>query len=154
MPFQIHDVHLPHSRWNYSEIGLREKECSLERYQGTWLYSISLIEVEQSPLGAETWGPGTRHLKLQSKALRLQWLWRYSKEPPAYWSKVIKEKYGDEDMMTIEDLTPYGVSLWRSIKVLWPFLKNHTVIKAGDSYKTSFWEDKWLGSDSLKGCFL
>ena len=55
--------------------------------------------------------------------------------------------------MTKEVLTPYGVSLWRSIRVLWPFLKNRIVIKVGNGYKTSFWEDKWLGSNSLKGLF-
>ncbi|WMV38553.1 hypothetical protein MTR67_031938 [Solanum verrucosum] len=95
-----------------------------------------------------------RNLKLQSKALRLKWLWRYSQEPQAYWSKVIKIKYGEEDRwMTKEVNTPYGVSVWRSIRVLWPFMKKHTSVKIGNGHKTSFWKANWLRSDSLKRLF-
>lgn len=32
-------------------------------------------------------------------------------------------------------------------------MKNHTNVKVGNGCKTSFWEDKWLRSDSLKGIF-
>lgn len=80
--------------------------------------------------GKKQGGLGIRNLKLQSKALRLKWLWRYSQEPQAYWRKVIKIKYGEEDRwMTKEVNTPYGVSVWRSIRVLWPFMKKHTNVK-------------------------
>ncbi|WMV10595.1 hypothetical protein MTR67_003980 [Solanum verrucosum] len=90
----------------------------------------------------------------KSKALRLKWLWRYSQEPQAYWSKVIKIKYGEEDRwMTKEVNTPYGVSVWRSIRVLWPFMKKHTNVKVGNGHKSSFWKDNWLRSDSLKHLF-
>ncbi|KAG5621165.1 hypothetical protein H5410_006383 [Solanum commersonii] len=55
--------------------------------------------------------------------------------------------------MTKEVITPYGVTVWRSIRVLWPFMKNRTNIKVGNGYKTSFWKDKWLRSNSLKSLF-
>lgn len=55
--------------------------------------------------------------------------------------------------MTKEVHTPYDISLWKSIRVLWPFMKNRTTVKVGNGYKTSFWEDKWSGSESLKGLF-
>lgn len=100
--------------------------------------------------GKKQGGLGVRNLKLQNKALRLKWLWRYSQEPQAYGGKVIKAKYGEETKwMTKEILTPYGISLWRSIRILWPLLKNNKTVRTGNVNKTSFWEDKWLGTSSL-----
>ena len=55
--------------------------------------------------------------------------------------------------MTKEVLTPYGVSLWKSIRILWPLLKINTTIWVGNDSKTSFWEDKWLGNFSVKSIF-
>uniref|UniRef100_A0A0V0IJK0 Putative ovule protein n=1 Tax=Solanum chacoense TaxID=4108 RepID=A0A0V0IJK0_SOLCH len=55
--------------------------------------------------------------------------------------------------MTKEVLTPYGVSLWKSIRILWPLLKINTTIRVGNGNKTSFWEDKWLGTTNLKSIF-
>ncbi|KAF3680398.1 putative general transcription factor 3C polypeptide 5-like isoform X3 [Capsicum annuum] len=34
------------------------------------------------------------------------------------------------------------------------FSKCQIVVKVGNGFKTSFWDDKWLGSDSLKVCSL
>ena len=55
--------------------------------------------------------------------------------------------------MTKEVLTPYGVSLWKSIRISWPLLKINTSKRVGNGIKTSFWEDKWLGNFSVKSIF-
>lgn len=53
--------------------------------------------------------------------------------------KATKAKYGDEDKwMTNEVSTPYGVSLWRSIRIMWPCLRNNTTVRVGNRSKTSF----------------
>ena len=99
--------------------------------------------------GKKHGGLGVRNLEKQSKALRLKWLWRYSQEPQPYWGKVIQAKYGEENKWMIKKvLTPYGVSLWKSFRILWPLFKINTTIRVGNGIKTSFWEDKWLGNFS------
>lgn len=63
-------------------------------------------------------------MKLQIKALRLKWLWRYSQEPQAYLGNVIKAKYGEENKWMTNDVsTPYVISLWWSIRIFWPFFE-------------------------------
>ncbi|XP_016540805.1 uncharacterized protein LOC107841371 [Capsicum annuum] len=42
-------------------------------------------------------GLGIRDLKMQSKALKLKWLWRYTKEYQMLWRKAINAKYEEED---------------------------------------------------------
>lgn len=60
-------------------------------------------------------GLGIRDLKMQSKALKLKWLWRYTKEDQMLWRRAINAKYEEDKWMTKEINTPYGLSLWRSI---------------------------------------
>lgn len=52
--------------------------------------------------------------------------------------------------MSKEITAPYGISLWRSIRALWPTLKNKCSIKVADGSKTDFWKDTWLGIMSLQ----
>ncbi|CAN4092707.1 unnamed protein product [Withania somnifera] len=80
---------------------------------------LHLVKWSEVLWGRKQGGLGTKNLKLQSKALRVKWLWRYSQETQAYWSKVIKAKYRKENRwMTKEVHTPYVVGLWRSIRAL------------------------------------
>uniref|UniRef100_A0A0V0GTL0 Putative ovule protein n=1 Tax=Solanum chacoense TaxID=4108 RepID=A0A0V0GTL0_SOLCH len=51
-------------------------------------------------------------------------------------------------------ITPYGVSLWRSIRAHWPFLKDSSFIKVNDGKQSSVWKDNWLGNESLQEIFL
>lgn len=97
---------------------------------------ISLI------VGKNHGGLGIRNLKIQNKALKMKWLWRYCQEPPTYWGSVIKAKYDEEGKwMSKEVNTTYRVSLWRSIRNLWPVLKSNSSIKLQNGEKTSFWKD-------------
>lgn len=47
---------------------------------------------------------GVRNLKMQSKALRLKWLWRYSQQPQAYRGKAIKAKLGEENIWMTKEV--------------------------------------------------
>lgn len=93
-------------------------------------------------------------MKNQSKALKLKWLWRYAHEPHSMWSKVIKLKYGEMDSWVTKEATnPYGVTVWRSIRNWWPFLRNHTTITVHNGIRTRFWKDRWHGDQNLSEIF-
>ncbi|KAG5620177.1 hypothetical protein H5410_005395 [Solanum commersonii] len=84
-------------------------------------------------------GMGIKNMKNQSKALRMKWLWKYSNDNQKLWGSVIKAKYEESDSwMTKEVTTPYGVSLWKSIRELWNEFKPNTKIKVVDGIKTRF----------------
>lgn len=71
------------------------------------------------------------------------------------WVKLLAKMATEQVLITYWDIfehdmtnkvhSPFGVSLWRSIRVLWPFIRNHTSIKVNNEYKTSFCKDNWLG---------
>lgn len=89
-------------------------------------------------------GLGIKNLKIQSKALRIKWLWKYSNENQSLWRNVISATYEEEqNWMTKEITTRYGVSLWRSIRALWNEFKTNTTIKVANGAKTDFWKDEW-----------
>lgn len=61
------------------------------------------------------------------------------KEPQTIWGSVIKNKYGEQDnWVTKEVNTPDGVSQWRPIRVLWPFMKSHSMIRVHYGNKNIF----------------
>ncbi|WMV25761.1 hypothetical protein MTR67_019146 [Solanum verrucosum] len=89
-------------------------------------------------------GLGIKNLKIQSTALMMKWLWKFTKENHLLWGRVIKAKYEQEDSwMTKEVNTPYGVSLWRSIRSLRSELKTQSRINVANGNKTRFWKDNW-----------
>ncbi|KAG5615868.1 hypothetical protein H5410_015692 [Solanum commersonii] len=47
----------------------------------------------------------------------------------------------------------YGVSLWRSTRILWPGLRNQVSIGVLNGRLTSFWNDIWLWNGALKDLF-
>jgi len=70
------------------------------------------------------------------------------------WKRVISAKYEGEDMwMTKEVTTPYGVSLWRSIRDMWDEVKSNARIKVVDGSKTRFWKDEWHEKGNLEVLF-
>ncbi|XP_015169282.1 uncharacterized protein [Solanum tuberosum] len=100
-------------------------------------------------------GLGIKNLKNHSKALKVKWLWRYHQEDQALWYRVINNKYEElNKWVTKEVNTPYGISLWKSTRIFWPFLSNQSIVKVQNGRKTSFWFDKWMGGMSLKDRFL
>lgn len=55
--------------------------------------------------------------------------------------------------MTKEVTTPYGVSIWKSIRALWSELKAKSRIKVLDGNKTSFWKNNWHEVGNLEMIF-
>lgn len=49
--------------------------------------------------------------------------------------------------------TSYGVSVWRSIRILWPAIRSKSSFKVGNDRKVSFWEDYWIGQSSPRQSF-
>lgn len=99
-------------------------------------------------------GLGIKNMKNQSKALRMKWLWKYSNDNQNLWGSVIKAKYEESDSwMTKEVTTPYGVSLWKSIRELWNKFKPNTKIKVVDGIKTRFWKDDWHAEGNMETLF-
>jgi len=71
-----------------------------------------LVKWKALTFGKNLGGLGIKNLKIQSKTLRMKWLWRLNKENQLLWGNIIKAKYGQEDKwMTKEVTAPYGVSL-------------------------------------------
>ncbi|XP_070009923.1 uncharacterized protein [Nicotiana sylvestris] len=52
-----------------------------------------------------------------------------------------------------KEVTPYGVSLWRSIRSLWSELRDSSKIKVYDGNKTSFCKENWHGVGRLDVAF-
>lgn len=95
-----------------------------------------------------------KNLKSQNQSSMLKWLWRFVSHEESLWKEVIKEKYDMEGKWTTKTVEgPYGVSLWKSIRNLWPKLMNKVSFKVGNDMKIYFWEDKWLGQGALKQLF-
>ncbi|WMV38706.1 hypothetical protein MTR67_032091 [Solanum verrucosum] len=68
----------------------------------------------------------------------------------SFWEDVIVSKYGQTDSWTSNTVTStYGVSVWRSIRNLWPKLTRNICYKVGEGTRILFWKDKWIGQNSL-----
>lgn len=97
---------------------------------------------------------GIKNLKVQNQCLLMKWLWKLAVEDQTLWIEVIREKYGREGNWTTKPVrSPYGVSLWRSIRNLWPKVINKSKFKVGSGSKVSLWNDNWLGQRTLKSLF-
>ena len=55
-------------------------------------------------------------------------------------------KYGQTEQWTTNT---YGVSVWRTIRNLWPKLSESIRYKVGEGTRILFWKDKWIGQNSL-----
>ncbi|WMV60016.1 hypothetical protein MTR67_053401 [Solanum verrucosum] len=100
-------------------------------------------------------GLGIRNPKKQNDCLLMKWLWRYNDGKQVLWKDVIKCKYGENNpWCSNESSLPYRVGVWRTIRDLWPMIKENTVIKVGDGRKTKFWEEAWNTQIPLKDIFL
>ncbi|WMV33017.1 hypothetical protein MTR67_026402 [Solanum verrucosum] len=77
---------------------------------------------------------GVRNLKTQNQCLIMKWLWRLASSELVLWKEVIQLKY--EMAWTTKIATDtYGISLWRSIRNLWPKLRENCSIRTKDSWK-------------------
>jgi len=88
-------------------------------------------------------GAGIRNMKFQNQSLMMKWLWKFSSAENSLWKEVIAAKYGMRDKwMTTEVASPYGSSVWRSIRDLWDLVLERSHCKLGNGSKVVFWMDK------------
>lgn len=92
-----------------------------------------LVKWKEMTIEKKTGSLGIKNLKNQSKSFRTKWLWKYFNENQNLWGTVIKAKYEEKDnWMTKEVTSPYGVSLWKSIRMLCNEFKVNTKIEVVD----------------------
>ncbi|WMV45921.1 hypothetical protein MTR67_039306 [Solanum verrucosum] len=90
-------------------------------------------------------GTGVRILETQNQCLMMKWLWRFASSKLALWKEIIQLKYEMTDLW-ITKIT-YGINLWKSIKNLWPKLRENCIIRKEDGRKVL--SGKTIGSNKL-----
>ncbi|GLT59681.1 hypothetical protein SLA2020_324880 [Shorea laevis] len=104
-------------------------------------------------------GLGVRNLEGFNKALLGKWKWRILREKKSLWRRVIWEKYGSvrergwDGCAQNEKGSAWWRGLWKLERVDrlnngW--LKDGCVRTVRDGKETMFWEDVWIGGESLK----
>ncbi|PON67914.1 hypothetical protein PanWU01x14_099110 [Parasponia andersonii] len=87
----------------------------------------------------------------RKKALLMKWLWRFPNEKSALWYKFIKSKYGlnpnQWDAAVAEKVTCR--SLRKAISSLYEEFFQHVSFKVGNGTRIRFWEDLWVGDNTL-----
>ncbi|CAN4128418.1 unnamed protein product [Withania somnifera] len=75
-------------------------------------------------------GLGIKNLKIQNNSLLMKWLWKFAANELTLWKAMILDKYEREGKWTTKCCNEsYGISLWKSIRNLWPMLKEKSSIK-------------------------
>lgn len=91
------------------------------------------------------------NLKAQKQSLMLKWLCRYPTKGGPLWKEIIRKKYREESSWTTNSINaPYGWSIWRFIRNLWPKMMSRASLKVGNDMKTSFWKISWIGKGVLQ----
>ncbi|WMV25611.1 hypothetical protein MTR67_018996 [Solanum verrucosum] len=81
-------------------------------------------------------GMEVRNLKTQNQCLMMKWLWRFASSELALWKEVVQLKYEMANHWTTKMVTDtYGINLWRSIRNLWPKLRENCSIRTEDVRK-------------------
>lgn len=111
-------------------------------------------QITQLELHKQSGGLGIRNLGLQNKCLLTKWLWRFTIEEQSLWREVVESKYGlDGDCCFNLVHSSYGVSVWRTIRNLWPSLNRNIVFKVGNGANILFWKENWIGNETLMASF-
>ncbi|XP_060216840.1 uncharacterized protein LOC132644271 [Lycium barbarum] len=109
-----------------------------------------LVNWKEVTVNKKEGGVGIRDMKMQNRSLMMKWLWKFATTDNMLWKEVISAKYGKNSWMTNVVTIPYGCSVWRTIRNLWPLVINRSSFKVGNGLKVSFWDDKWIGHEPLK----
>ncbi|KAG5569955.1 hypothetical protein H5410_059721 [Solanum commersonii] len=114
----------------------------------------NLVKWDTLTLSRNQGGLGLKNLSLQNSCLLQKWLWRFCTEDRALWRRFIAGKYGLLNQWTTEEVMgTFGCSVWKTIRRIWPHFRNNICISVGDGMKTQFWNEIWIGEDSLRNLF-
>ncbi|KAL4346365.1 hypothetical protein GQ457_17G012800 [Hibiscus cannabinus] len=101
-------------------------------------------------------GLGLFDFKLRNRSLLNKWVWRYGNEPNSYWRIVVDAKLGSssESLLPLSSFGRNTSWFWKSI--IRPLLDAEDCFTKklrfilGDGKSINFWDDVWIGSNSLK----
>lgn len=105
----------------------------------------------------KTGGLGIHKLQHVNDALLLKWTWRFKKEGPSLWKKVILSCHGSSRLWTMLPCTPSASGCWKNIvKIGESKLRNGSSLNSffvgivGDGSSINFWADSWLFDEPLR----
>lgn len=103
--------------------------------------------------GKEHDGLGVCNLKLMNMCMLAKWCWRFGIEKNKLWHKLFE--YGVEFSSRIpgKPSCTHGVSCWKTITECANLIDNNSSIFIHSGENTSFWNDTWIGDDSLAALF-
>ncbi|WMV47268.1 hypothetical protein MTR67_040653, partial [Solanum verrucosum] len=117
-------------------------------------HKFHLIEWEKVTQPKYQGGLGIKNLAAHNKSMMMKWLWRYNLEDAGLWKEVIIAKHGRLNQWCSNITTlPYGVGLWKSIRMLWDTFDQNAYFELGNGLLLKFWTDKWLGNTTLQEDF-
>ncbi|WMV33012.1 hypothetical protein MTR67_026397 [Solanum verrucosum] len=117
-------------------------------------HKFHLIKWEKVTQPKYQGGLGIKNLAAHNKSMMMKWLWRYNLEDAGLWKEVIIAKHGRLNQWCSNITTlPYGVGLWKSIRMLWDTFDQNAYFELGNGVLLKFWTDKWLGNITLQEDF-
>jgi len=117
-------------------------------------HKFHLIKWEKVTQPKYQGGLGIKNLAAHNKSMMMKWLWRYNLEDAGLWKEVIIAKHGRLNQWCSNITTlPYGVGLWKSIRMLWDTFDQNAYFELGNGLLLKFWTDKWLGNTTLQEDF-
>jgi len=107
----------------------------------------------------EEGGLGLRDIQKFNVALLAKWKWRLGTENNGLWKQVLESKYGSwrnlNDPITLRSASRWWIDIHKvcgnTIQGLW-FDKSFEW-GVGEGKKVKFWEDKWVGEETLASRF-
>nr|GEU72927.1 RNA-directed DNA polymerase, eukaryota, reverse transcriptase zinc-binding domain protein [Tanacetum cinerariifolium] len=104
-------------------------------------------------------GLGVSSLYSLNRAIMLKWVWRFYCQSSSLWTRVMNAIHG-EDGKIGKDLKACNQSCWLNIVNEITVLKLQGInffdfmrLKLGNGINISFWNDDWIGGDTLKNLY-
>jgi len=101
-------------------------------------------------------GLGIKNIRNFNDTLLAKWKWRLGTEDNGLWKQVLELKYGSwrnlNDLDILRSASRWWINVHKvcgsTLQVLW--FDNSFEWVLGDGKKVKFWEDKWVGEETLK----
>ncbi|GJX41243.1 RNA-directed DNA polymerase, eukaryota, reverse transcriptase zinc-binding domain protein [Tanacetum coccineum] len=146
------------SKWKVKTLSIGGRLTLLKSVLGsTPIYWMSLYKVPKAVLASmeaiKHGGLGVSSFYALNRALLFKWGWRYISQDNSLWARVISSN-------KFQDLVLSPSSLWisivREVRVLKSCgvdLVSYCKKRVGNGSRTSFWEEVWIGDNSLSSVF-
>ncbi|GMJ00023.1 hypothetical protein HRI_003671500 [Hibiscus trionum] len=91
-------------------------------------------------------GLGIKRMEHQNSAFLLKLGFIMVSDPSRLWVKVMRAKYGIQEITPTSLPNVRGSRLWQGIRLLWSDLRQNIVWNVGDGKLIDFWNDAWVSS--------